>query len=403
MEGPAPERVETIHESGGIAAIIKPFLTLADELADALGNGKLIVSPADAPIEEERRADIDQARDDINFLDDKINECLESESQLPEGKKDIKKISYTPKLRYFLDGSLRTKYLGDYMYIKDDEHYSTPILASEVATSVVRIEGGSFGLERLERKLVLIFPHKESGLIPDTLFEKLKNLNNSWSKMSALGMKFEIKFLGKESEEIRDIRYSMLGKARDVMHDLELDVAREITRDEDRWLVMDGALRKSEFEQLTYTIGLAKSFSKKPRFRWRGRILDIVGYLSRLREGERSAVFKIGPKGEEGLCFWYVRLRERPPMEPLDGLVKVDYKCEGSELSSNEVELIDELSSEIYALRSPSVYPYPRWPSYIYPIRLAEEFMRPFFINTTLISLIGRRVAEILRKKGEGM
>jgi hypothetical protein len=166
---------------------------------------------------------------------------------------------------------------------------------------------------------------------------------------------------------------------------------------------MDGALRKSEFEQLTYTIGLAKSFSRKPLFKWEGRILDIVGYLSRLREGERSAVFKVGHKGEEGLCFWYIRLRERPPMEPLDGLVKVDYKCEGSELSSNEVELIDELSSEIYALRSPSVYPYPRWPSYIYPIRLAEEFMRPFFINTTLISLIGRRVAEVLRERGKGM
>jgi hypothetical protein len=84
----------------------------ADELADVLasGNGKFIISPIDTPIEEERRADIDQARDDSKFGNE-ANECLES--KLPEGKKDIKKISYTPKLRYFLDGSLRTKYLGD--------------------------------------------------------------------------------------------------------------------------------------------------------------------------------------------------------------------------------------------------------------------------------------------------
>jgi hypothetical protein len=94
-----------------------------------------------------------------------------------------------------------------------------------------------------------------------------------------------------------------------------------------------------------------------------GKRLGITTYLSRIREGQRSAVFKTA-RGEK-VAFWYLRLRTYPPMDPLGGLVKVDFKLEEDELTDEVKALIDEISADVYAMRSPSVYPYPRWPSFV--------------------------------------
>jgi len=183
----------------------------------------------------------------------------------------------------------------------------------------------------------------------------------------------------------------MLGKARDIMHSLEHEVAEGLDRGDD-WLVMDGAIRKEEFLKLDNTIGLAKSFSRKPVFDLGdGRPLMITTYLSRIRDGERSAVFK-----KEKVGFWYVRLRTYPPMEPLGGLVKIDFRLDEEGLSQETIRLIDEISAEIYALRSPSVYPYPRWPSFIYPIRLTEQIMRSMHINKEIIGYYGRELKRVI-------
>lgn len=117
----------------------------------------------------------------------------------------------------------------------------------------------------------------------------------------------------------------------------------------------------------------------------------ITTYLSRIREGERSEVFK-----KEKVGFWYVRLRTYPPMEPLGGLVKIDFRLDKEELSPEIIKLIDEISAEVYALRSPSVYPHPRWPSFVYPIRLAEEIMRSMYINKEIIGYYGRELRGII-------
>ncbi len=202
---------------------------------------------------------------------------------------------------------------------------------------------------------------------------------------------FKNRFLAKR--ETRDKRCTLLDvrEGRDIMHSLEHEIAESLDR-ENHWLVMDGAIRKEEFLKLDNTIGLAKSFSRKPVFDLGdGRPLMITTYLSRVRDGERSAVFK-----KEKVGFWYVRLRTYPPMEPLGGLVKIDFRLDEEELSQETIKLIDEISAEIYALRSPSVYPHPRWPSFIYPIRLAEEIMRSMYINKEIIGYYGRELKRII-------
>jgi len=365
------------------------------KLGECLKDGEFIESPFDVPIEEERRGDPDQRDDDLNFPQGE-NVYVSLEQTLPQGKKRIDNVSYRPRLIYFLDGSLRTKYLGDYI----EGERSFPILASEVSCAVVKREGRLLRPCKVDKRLVFIFPHKNTGLISDTTYEKLEELNRQWEEANSF---LRIDFLRKERQEIRDVRYSMLGKARDIMHSLEHEVAEGIDRGDD-WLVMDGAIRKEEFLKLDNTIGLAKSFSRKPIFDLGdGRPLMITTYLSRVRNGERSAVFRVYKKKKNNddltplkIAFWYVRLRTYPPMEPLGGLVKIDFRLDEEELSQETIRLIDEISAEIYALRSPSVYPHPRWPSFIYPIRLTEQIMRSMHINKEIIGYYGRELKRVI-------
>ncbi|MEM3385759.1 MAG: hypothetical protein QXE78_09555 [Nitrososphaeria archaeon] len=356
------------------------------KLGEKLQGGEFIESPFDSPIEDERQGDPDQRDDDLNFSKDD-NICISLEKDLKDAKKDIKNIRYTPRLTYFLDGSLRTKYLGEYV----EGSRSFPILASELSCAVVMKSGKSLLPHCVEKRLAFIFPHKDTGLISDTLYEKLFSLDQEWRKNNPL---LRIEFLKKGSQEIRDIRYSMQGKARDLMHSLEHEVAENLARKND-WLVMDGAIRKEEFLKLENTIGLAKSFSRKPTFDLGdGKPLMITTYLSKIREGERSAVFK---KSDEKVAFWYLRIRTYPPMEPLGGLVKIDFKMEETQLSSDLINLIDQISAEIYSFRSPSVYPHPRWPSFIYPIRLAEEIMASTYLNKEIIGYFSNILKKVIK------
>lgn len=252
-------------------------------LGESLRGGDFIESPFDEPVEEERRGDPDQRDDDQKFPAEE-NICISLEVDLADGKKDIKPMEYQPRLTYFLDGSLRTKYLGEYI----EEDRSFPILASEVSCAVVKKSEHYLEPYRLEKRLAFIFPHKDTGFISDTTYENLETLDEGWKEVNS---PLRIGFMKRGVQEIRDVRYSMLGKSRDIMHSLEHKIAQSLDCGDD-WLVMDGAIRKEEFLDLENTIGLAKSFSRKPVFDLGDeRPLMITTYLSRVREGERSAVF----------------------------------------------------------------------------------------------------------------
>jgi len=360
-------------------------------LGECLCGGEFIESPFDEPVEEERRGDPDQRDDDQRFPAD-VNTCTTLELELTEGKQDISSVEYEPRLIYFLDGSLRTKYLGEYIH----QERAFPILATEVSCAVVRRNERLLEPIRTEKRLAFIFPHRDTGLVSDTLYERLLALNEFWKQQNSL---LRIEFLARNAQETRDVRYSMLGRARYTMRTLEHEVAQSLTRDDD-WLVMDGAIRIGEFLNLDNTIGLAKSFSRKPTFDLGdGNPLMITTYLTRVRDGERSAVFK---RENEDVAFWYVRLRTYPPMEPLGGLVKVDFHLEEDELSQDQIQLINEISAELYAFRSPSLYPLPRWPSLIYPIRLTELMMRSTLINTEMLGCYGRELRQTIHGGNDG-
>ncbi len=103
---------------------------------------------------------------------------------------------------------------------------------------------------------------------------------------------------------------------------------------------------------------------------------------------QRSAVFTKDRK----VAFCYVRLRNYPPMEPLGGIVKIDFSLHERKLTEETLQLIDELSAEIYAHRTPSIYPYPRWPSFLYPIRMAEQIMRGAYTNSDVLGYYAKQL-----------
>jgi len=351
------------------------------EIGDCLKGGELILSPFEQPIEEERRGDPDQADDDLNFSKEDL--CIPLEPDLPNYKKKITDVQFTRKFRFFLDGSIRTKYVGEYV----DEPISFPLIVSEIAAVVIEVLNSKAKPASFKKHLYFVFPHKNTNTISDGTYDKLVNLQK---QLKNQGSNTQIDFM-KKKQVTRDLRSSLLGKVRSIMHNLEHEIAQGLSREPSDWLIMDGAIRKGEFMKLSNTIGLAKSFSRKPLFRIGSRTLTLPAYLKRIGEGERSVIFKKASQqtGQEGLVFWYQRIRTFPPMEPLGGVVKIDMNLPDGELDENSVKLIDQLASEVYSLRTPSTYPRPRWPSFIYPIKICEEYMGASFLSRYCLSQIG--------------
>jgi len=172
-------------------------------------------------------------------------------------------------------------------------------------------------------------------------------------------------------------------------------VADSVVLNNGSWLIIDGAIRKGLFMHLQNTIGLAKSFSRKPRFIFppSRRAIDVVSLLRNLPCGARSPVFL--PEGRaqttdspagSGIASWYVRLRE--PMiqgDPLHGIVKVDYIVNGEWSKDRDDPLVDRLSRALLAERSVSPYPTNRWATHIYPIFCAETFLKSSLLNPVLM------------------
>jgi len=268
---------------------------------------------------------------------------------------------------------------------------SFPVIVSEIAVAVVQKAERSLMPIQLEKKIIFVFPHKDSGLISDSTYDRLQDMQSGLQSSNSFS---QIRFLSR-TEVKGDARTSLLGKVRSIMHEMEHEVAQKSPRLSGQWLVMDGAIRKQEFIGLENTIGLAKSFSRKPFISINGSPMTLSAYMRNIKEGERSAVLrKESPTDQvsKDIIFWYERIRTFPPMEPLGGIVKIDMKAPDGNVKQETVELIDEISSEIYDMRLPSIYPWPRWPSYVYPIRIAEMYMSSTFLGEFVLRQIGEEM-----------
>jgi len=175
------------------------------------------------------------------------------------------------------------------------------------------------------------------------------------------------------------------------MHRLEIDIihATDNLRSEDKWLILDGAVKLDEFIKVSNLIGVAKNFRKDPEFRFGKSTAarkDITSLLAGLPYSHRTVAFSAhGGK----VAFWYVRLREQKEVDyPLMGVIKVELpRPTGAPV---EVDLADLISSTLVAERN--VTPHgrdQRWHCHLYPIFQAEQAIKNrFYSNNVLLGMI---------------
>jgi hypothetical protein len=288
--------------------------------------------------------------------------------------------------RYFIDGSLRTYYLATGI----EGNRSFPIELAQVGAAVMlRNENGFVRPLEIKHRILLLLPKGPLG-VSDTVWASLKRLDTADGFFEVIDTT-ERNANTPQEPTVENLRTRAGGIARNRMHRLEIAIiqATEGRRNQESWLILDGAVKLDDFINAPYLIGVAKNFRKDPEFRFgRGRPVrkDITSLLAGLPYAHRSVAFSAhGGK----VAFWYVRLREQKEVDyPLMGVVKVELPR--PDKTSVETELADFISSTLVAERD--VTPHgqdKRWHCHLYPIFQAEQAIKNrFYSRDVLMGLI---------------
>lgn len=354
------------------------FLAPALEL---LQNNLDVLPATGGAVEDMLRTDVDEIEDMLVNKDSKeVTDFLETPAPNP---RDIYRP--TPPIyreqkhhyRYFIDGSIRTYYIAT--GIEGDRSF--PIELAQIGAAVMeRNERGNMRPLKVRQRILLLLPKGELG-VSDTLWDKLKKLNTPDGFFEVIDIT-EKNALEHKDATVENLRTRAGGIARNRMHKLEIAMIKETDgrRDDNSWLILDGAVKLDEFIKTPHMIGVAKSFRKDPEFRFGGKRTpirkDITSILAGLPYAHRTAAFSShGGK----VAFWYVRLREQKQVDyPLMGVVKVEYPR--PDQTPMEAGLADLLSQTLVAERNATPHGRDnRWHCHLYPIFLAEQAIKNSF------------------------
>ena len=323
---------------------------------------------------------------------DFLNRFLFEFPELPGGKKKVPEVANS-MFRYFLDGSQRSHRVIDATF---KTHY-LPICAGQIGVAVLERQDSCRIVPLRELTSVTNILAVPDVLGKDNAYDLEQKINNEMP----------------ENEKFRVVRYNYdsdgdkdpgdLGRAM-IIHEMQMLELKTIKRMiENHWihdkkmLVKDGGLQYrgsklkgldisvDDLVQIRNVIGLAKTF--KPNMTLgQGRARRDLGNLTKgLNWKERTTV--ISPqKGENNMHgWWYIRLRPRDKVySPLQGIVKIEVFLTADEKNDGGVKeaRADTISS--YVLQERNVTPYQadtRWASHIYPIYLAETYLRSSFLS----------------------
>src|SRR5579871_5157696 len=169
------------------------------------------------------------------------------------------------RYRFFIDGSLRTYYLGTGV----ENGRSFPIELAQIGAAV--IERGADGNARLlavRHRLLLLLPRGGHG-VSDTVWSLLQPLNTPDGFFRVIDTT-EQNVNTPQAPTIENLRTRSGGIARNRMHRLEIELISltDGMRGDDAVLILDGAVKLDEFIDAPHLIGVAKSFRKDPQFRF---------------------------------------------------------------------------------------------------------------------------------------
>jgi hypothetical protein len=354
-----------------------PFEGLRPALELIAQEAKVLPATGQA-VEDLMRPDHAEVIDTLRLGDDKLLDVLiESPSRNPYV--ELQPVHRTERhlLRYFLDGSARTFFLGDVV----EGHRRTPVHVAQIgAAGVFRTDDGRIHTARPVHKIVLMLDKKAVSF-----GEKVEELVRSAGPRFGFHDTMEADGETEKTSAGKEPRSRAAHKAHHLMAELEDSLGRELKREKGHWLVLDGSLSKDLFrwKEVPQFFGVTKSFSREPVFKLPGarggHVANLYELLAELPFSARTCAFA-ARSGKIGV--WYVRLREQRHLDyPLMGVVKVEFPNPSSEAIPSDV--IDEISAALIAERQ--VTPHgkdTRWHAHLYTIYLAEQAVKNGFVST---------------------
>lgn len=357
-----------------------PFEGLRPALEIIIREARVLPATGQA-IEDLVRPDHEEVIDRLRSAHDKVLDVLlEAPNRKPYV--ELRPLHRTERhlLRYFLDGSARTFFLGDVV----EGTRRTPVHVAQIGAAVVfRKDDGQISVARSWRQIVLMMDKRavSFGEEVQRLVEQAGPLYAFHDTMEEDG-ETEVTAPGKEP------RSRAAHKAHHLMARLEDEMGRTLPREEGQWLVLDGSLGKDLYawREVPQFFGVTKSFSREPIFRLPGarggQVVNLYELLVGLPFSARTCVFS-ARSGK--VAVWYVRLREQRHLDyPLMGVVKVEFPNPSTEAVPSD--LVDEISAALIAERQ--VAPHGkdvRWHAHLYPIYLAEQAVKNSFVSSEVL------------------
>ncbi len=149
--------------------------------------------------------------------------------------------------RFFIDGSIRTYFLGTGI----EGTMSFPIELSQIGSAVIKREDdGCVRVLFHKQKILLLLPKQNEG-ISDTLWDEIKRLPKpEYFEVIDFTLPDPL------SDTKKDPRDKAGAKARSEMHKLEIELIKstDSLRNENSWLILDGAVKFVEEKKCTYPL-----------------------------------------------------------------------------------------------------------------------------------------------------
>lgn len=353
-----------------------PFSGLRPALEVIAEEAEILPATGQA-LEDLMRLDQDEVYDRITGGEEKIRDVL-IESPSRATYVPVPPLYRTEKhiYRYFLDGSARTYFIGT--AVEGDRQ--TPVHVAQIgAVAVLREDSGQVHMAQSAHKVALLMDRDVVSFGPKV--EEV--VKRAGARFEFVNLKGEDPYT--QGTGVKEPRSKAAHKANWRMRMLEWNIARELSRPDGHWLVLDGGLG-SEFREWRdgrQFLGVAKSFSREPQFSVKGergkrQSLNLYQLLAALPEAHRTAAFSVL---SGTVAAWYVRIRPQKHMDyPLMGVVKVEFPNPSGEAVPSEV--IDELSRALVGERSETPHGRDiRWHAHLYGIFLAEQAVKNGFLS----------------------
>jgi hypothetical protein len=265
----------------------------------------------------------------------------------------------------------------------------TPVIIGQVGcSSLERLDDGRLCIAVQEQRNLLLVAFQE---ISPEVREQLQGI------VDGLGANFVLADIESSGRPEQDLRARAQDAMRSAMTKIEALVLRQAAeRAGDQGIIRDGSIRIAQYDELRrlygdkqpHLVGVAKSFSKKPRFKVgrgaRARQVNLWQLLADLPDGNRTLAFKATTAGRT-VAVWYIRLRVKGRMEyPLMGVIKVELPILGTEPPQSA--FVTKLSNALLAERT--VTPHGsdrRWHAHLYPIFQAERCVKNAFISISTL------------------